>query len=137
MDKREIILGHNSNPINKNIPESNDYIKVNTNNENCVDNFNIYILFDNDNIKDICFEGEGCAISTSSTSIMIKNLIGKTTTEALNYIDNFENMLEGNPFDKELLQEAIVYEDINKQQNRVICASLPYRGIKEILKTRK
>ena len=43
-------------------------------------------------IKDIRFDGEACAISTASTSIMIKNLIGKNIKDAKDYINNFTNI---------------------------------------------
>jgi len=73
------------------------------------------------------------AISTSSTSIMIKNLIGKTIEEAQDYIENFEKMLNEEEYNEELLQEAIAYKEIYKQGNRKHCAFLPYEGIKKIL----
>ena len=131
--KREIIMDHYSNPKNKYRTYDPDYIKVNTNNSSCIDNLDIYLKIKDNVIEDIVFDGEACAISISSTSIMITNLIGKTIEEANNYITNFENMLNEQPYDKDILQEAICYEDIYKQSNRKHCASLPYRGIKEAI----
>ena len=84
-------------------------------------------------IKDICFDGEACAISISSTSIMIKNLIGKSVKEAKDYINNFINMVNEKNYDKDILNEAYVYEDIYKQSSRKTCATLPYRGILKVL----
>ena len=81
MDKelsREIILENFQNPMHKEEVNDPSYQKVNSRNPNCIDNLNIYIQFEQNKIKDIKFSGEACAISTSSTSIMIKNLIGKT-----------------------------------------------------------
>jgi len=131
--KRQIILDNYQNPFHKSIPEDNNYLKVNSNNVNCIDNIDLYILFDGSTIKDICFEGEACAITTSSTSIMIQNLRGKTVSDAIEYIDNFSNMIEEKPYDKELLNDAIVYDEIYKQASRKTCATLPYKGIKKIL----
>ena len=91
------------------------------------------ILIKDNIIKDICFTGEACAISISSTSIMIKNLIGKTVNEAKEYINNFLNMVNEKEYNKDLLNEGLVYEDIYKQSSRKTCASLPYRGIVEVL----
>ena len=127
--KREIILEHYQNPINKEEVSDNSYIRANHNNPNCIDNIDIYVLFDKDIIKDIKFNGEACAISTSSTSIMIKNLIGKTIKEAKEYINNFNNMCNELDYNKDILNEGIVYEDIYKQQNRKTCATLPYNAI--------
>ena len=131
--KRQIIMDNYQNPLNKSIPDSDDFIKVNSQNVNCIDNIDLYILFDKDKIKNVHFEGEACAISTSSTSIMISNLIGKTKKEALEFIANFENMIEDKPYNKEMLNDAIVFNEIYKQQNRKTCATLPYTGIKELL----
>ena len=131
--KREIIMEHYQNPLNRHIVEDESYIKVNTNNTSCIDNLDIYIKIDNDRIVDIAFTGEACAISISSTSIMIENLIGKTISEAKNIIDNFENMVNEKEYDSSVLNNAIVYNEIYKQNSRKTCAFLPYRGIREAL----
>ncbi len=133
--KREIILDHYQNPRHRGLGEDDTYKKVNSNNESCIDNIDLYVKIENDLIKDIQFNGEACAISTSSTSIMIENLIGKTIAEAKKYINNFENMVNEKEYDENLLQEGIVYQDIYKQNNRKTCATLPYVGIKKILDT--
>ena len=131
--KREIIMEHYQNPINRKIINDESYIKVNTANESCIDNIDMYILIKDNIIKDICFDGEACAISISSTSIMIKNLIGKSVSEAKDYINNFINMVNEKNYDKNILNEAYVYEDIYKQSSRKTCATLPYRGILKVL----
>ncbi len=135
--RREIILENYMQPLNKHKTEDKSYEMVNTNNSSCIDNLDIYVQIKDGIIKDICFDGEACAISTSSTSIMIHNLIGKTIDEALNYIDNFENMLNEKNYDEDLLESAIVYSEIYKQGNRKHCAYLPYEGIKKILQKQK
>ena len=131
--KREIILENYMHPDNRRDGDLEGYQKENTNNESCIDNLNIYVKINNKTIEDIYFNGEACAISTSSVSIMIHNLIGKTIKEALDYIDNFEKMIEGKEYDESILNDAIVYNEIHKQNNRKNCAYLPYRGIKKIL----
>ncbi len=131
--RREIILDHYQNPKNKETIEDERYIKVNSNNESCIDNINLYILMEEGIIKDIKFDGEACAISTSSTSIMITNLIGKTVKEAKEYIDNFDAMVNERDYDEEILNEGIVYNTIYKQGNRKHCAMLPYIGIRKVL----
>lgn len=135
--KREIILEHYQNPRNKEVVEDSRYQVVNSNNESCIDNINLYVFVEEGIIKDIKFSGEACAISTSSTSIMITNLIGKTLEGAKEYIQNFENMVMERDYDAELLQEGIVYDTIYKQNNRKTCALLPYIGIKKIIEKDK
>ncbi len=131
--KREIILENYQNPKNKGLLNDETYMKVNMNNESCIDEVNLEVKIENDIIKDIRFDGEACAISTSSTSIMISVLIGKTLTEAETILQNFVNMIDEKPYDKSVLEEAIVYDDIYKNPNRKKCALLSWWGIEKIL----
>ena len=127
--KREIILENMEHPFNKEEVNDDKYIKINSNNPNCIDNINIYVLIEDNIIKDLKFMGEACAISTSSTSIMIKNIIGKNINDAKDYINNFNKMCNEEEYDEDILNEAIVYQDIYKQSNRKNCALLPYKAI--------
>ena len=127
--KREIIMENYLHPYNKEEVIDDRYIKVNSNNESCIDNIDLFILFEDDRIKDIKFTGEACAISTSATSIMIKLLIDKTIAEVLDIATNYDNMINEKEYDKEVLQEALCYDDIYKQANRKTCATLPWKGI--------
>ena len=120
-------------PYNKQTIEDDKYIKVNSNNESCIDNIDLQILIKSGRISDIKFNGEACAISTASTSIMIKELLNKTVSEALNFIHEFEAMVNEEKYDENNLGEALVFDDIFKQKNRKTCATLPYKGIKKAL----
>lgn len=131
--RREIILDNYQNPINRGLTNDSHYIKENTNNESCIDNLDIEMKVENDIITDIRFDGEACAISTSATSIMIKTLIGKTTTEARKILKNYDNMILEEEYDKDILGELIVYDEIYKQPNRKTCALLPRNAIIKML----
>ena len=131
--KRSIILDNYSDAKNRGIPDNtDDYIMINSNNQSCIDNINIYVKLDNDLIKDIKFEGEACVIAISSTSILSDMLIGKTIEEAKEILKNYFNMIEEEDYDKKLLGEANVYEDMYKQPSRKTCATLFARGIGKI-----
>ncbi len=131
--KRSLLIDNFQNPQNKGLIDDESYIKINTNNESCIDELDFMIKIEDDIIKDIRFDGEACAISTSTASVMIKTLIGKTVKEALTIISNYENMIDEKAYDKDILGEAIIYDEIYKQPNRKKCALLPWNGIKEIL----
>lgn len=131
--RREIIMEHYQNPINRKVIEDPTYIKVNTRNSSCIDNLDIYVKIDNNKIIDIAFSGEACAISISSTSIMIENLIGKTIEEAKEYIKNFDNMINEEEYNEDILKDGICYSNIYKQSSRKTCATLPYRGMSQVL----
>ena len=131
--KRSIILDNYSNARNRGVPQdTTGYIKINSNNQSCIDNIDIYVKIENDKIIDIKFEGEACVIAISSTSILSSLLIGKTLSEANKILKNYFNMIEEEDYDKELLGEANVYEDMYKQPSRKTCATLFARGIGKI-----
>ena len=98
---RAIILDNYQSPSNRGIPSEEGYIKINTNNESCIDNLDIYVKLNNNVIEDIKFEGEACVISISSTSIMTKLLIGKTKEEAIDIINNYKNMIDEEDYNKD------------------------------------
>lgn len=135
--KRSIMIEHYQNPLNKGLKNDPLYRKVNMNSKTCIDNLDFECLIENNIIKDIRFDGEACAISTSSASIMTELLKGKTIEEAKKIIENYENMIDEKPYDKDILNEALVYDEIYKQPNRKRCATLPYDGIKKILDGKK
>lgn len=131
--KRSIILDNYTDAKNRGIPQNiDDYIVINSNNQSCIDNINIYVELDNDKISDIKFDGEACVIAISSTSILSDMLIGKTTNEAKEILNNYFNMIEEKEYNKDILGEANVYEDMYKQPSRKTCATLFARGISKI-----
>jgi len=131
--KRSIILEHYSNPKNKGLIEDNNYIKVDTNNESCIDEIHLMVKIDNGIIVDARFDGEACAICTSSTSIMIDTLIGKTVEEAIQIYENFNKMINEESYDEDILEQAVAYDDIYKQPNRKKCALLPWWGFEKVM----
>lgn len=131
--KKAIIIDNYQNPINRGLDNTDGYIKHNSHAVSCIDDIDIAVLFDGDIIKDIRFDGEACAISTSATSIMIHTFVGKTIEEARNIINNYENMINEEEYKKEVLDNLNVYDDIYKQANRKNCALLPIEGLKHIL----
>ena len=135
--RREIILDNYQNPMNKGLKDDDSYIKVNTNSESCIDNLDVMMKVVDNKIEDICFDGEACAISSSATSIMIRCLIGKSVDEALKILENYQNMINEKEYDKELLGELNVYDEICRQPNRKNCALIPYRAMMSILKELK
>ena len=131
--KREIILDNYNNPFNRGIPSDDSYIMINTNNESCIDNLDIYFKINEGKIVDVYFDGEACAISTSATSIINRIILNKTKDEIKEIIDNYKNMINELSYDKEVLKDLIVYDDIYLQPNRKTCALLPVKAIEKIL----
>ena len=132
--KRTIILEHFQHPKNKGLIDDNSYKFINMNNESCIDEINLMVKINDNKIEDIRFDGEACAICTSSTSIMIDTLIGKNVDDVKKILTNFLNMIDEKEYNSEILEQAIVYNDIAKQPNRKKCALLSWWGIEKILK---
>lgn len=135
--KREIILDHYQNPRHRGLIEDESYIKADTNNESCIDEIHLMVKIQDNHIVDARFDGEACAICTSSTSIMVETIIGKTVEEAIQIYENFNHMLNEEPYEKEILEQAFVYDDIYKQPNRKKCALLPWWGFEKVINTYK
>ena len=127
--KRSIILDNYQNPYHRLRHDEDDYLKLNSRNVSCIDNIDVYLKIKDGVIEDISFEGEACVISISSTSIMASTLVGKTIDEALKIIENYDDMIEEKEYDKDILGEAVVYDDIAKQPSRKKCAMLTWNGV--------
>jgi len=132
--KRSLILDNFSNPVNRGLKNDPSYIREDKNNSSCIDHFTIELKIENEIVKDIRFDGEACAIATSSISIAISKLINKTRKEALEIISNYNKMIRNEEYNKDILEELIIYEDISRQPARVKCATLGIEGIEDLLK---
>ena len=109
-------------------------------NPNCGDEIKLEFELDGDVIKDMAFTGHGCAISQSSTSIMIDTLRGKTVDEAKKIIGIFIDMVDRKPIsdnDKELLGNSLAFENISNMPARVKCALLSWYTAKQVLDEKK
>lgn len=130
---REIIMDHYNNPRNKKEVNDPNYVTVYMDSTSCIDKIYIQMLVKDGVIEDCCWHGNGCAISTASTSIMTELLKGKKVEEAEKIMESFQNMMYGKEYDPDLLDEAIVFMNTSKQPSRIKCATIGYRGVNKIL----
>src|SRR5476651_86854 len=89
---RDVILDHNRRPRNFGNLDSAD-ASVEAFNPMCGDRLTLRLKLAGDTISDIRFEGEGCAISTASASLMTEAVKGKTRSEALALFDRVHRLL--------------------------------------------
>ena len=90
---QEIILDHGKNPRNKG--KCNGYTNdAKAHNPLCGDKVHIYLNLNKDEIKELSFEGEGCAISLASASILTDTLKGKNLSFTKKMVEDFLNMLK-------------------------------------------
>ena len=131
--KREIILDNYQHPTNKGLKEDDSYIKENTRSNSCIDNIDLMMKIEDGIVVDACFDGEACAICTSSTSIIVKSLIGKSVNDAKEIIKNYQNMINEEDYNPEILGELNVFDEIYMQPDRKNCALLSSKSAVKIL----
>ena len=135
---RSIIMDHASHPQNKRTPKKPGYQMVHMHSDNCIDDLNIYLLLNDEMIvEDACFDGIACTISLSSTDIMCDLMKGKSVIEALYMIEQYNKMMHEEPFDEEVLDEAVVFINTSKQAARIRCATIGWNAADKILKEDK
>lgn len=136
---RAIIMEHYSHPNNKKTPDNlYEYQTIHMSSDNCIDDINIYLkVLNNNRISECFWDGVACTISTASTDIMCDLVKEKTKDEALEIIDNYLKMIHEEPFDEELLDEAIVFINTSKQAARIRCATIGWNGLKELIDEKK
>ena len=125
---QEVILDHNKRPRNFGPLEGADRDAEGFN-PLCGDRFNIHLKLDGDRIADIRFEGNGCAISTASASVMTETLKGKTIEEAKALFDSFHDVVTGKregEADIATLGKLAVFAGVSEFPVRVKCATLSW-----------
>ncbi|HOP50845.1 MAG TPA: SUF system NifU family Fe-S cluster assembly protein [Ignavibacteriales bacterium] len=125
---QQMILDHNKSPRNfKKLENYTHFAKGH--NPLCGDEIDIYVLIENNVIKDISFQGQGCAVSKSSASIMTTLLKGKTLEEAEEIYENFHKIVTSKIDDNINLDEMgklAVFAGVRKYPTRVKCATLAW-----------
>jgi nitrogen fixation protein NifU and related proteins len=135
---QEVILDHYKRPRNFGPLEGADH-KADGHNPLCGDRVTIYIVMDQDVIRDIRFEGEGCAISTASASLMTEILKGKTLAEVEALFGEFHEMLTGDPSQpaNPAQGKLAVFSGVREFPARVKCATLSWHTLQAALKEQK
>lgn len=132
----ELIMEHSMNSQNKrDLKEPTACLLGH--NPNCGDEIKLEVVLKDGKIVDAAFSGHGCAISQSSTSILIDTIRGKTKAEAKKIIAIFIKMIKREKItsaDRKLLGNAVAFENISNMPARVKCALLSWHTMEDILK---
>jgi nitrogen fixation NifU-like protein len=128
---QEVILDHNKRPRNFRIPDPNNR-KAEGYNPLCGDKITIFLYVEGDVIKDLGFQGTGCAISKASASLMTDALKGKTLAQANQLFDRFHHLVTGPASQAEAdeLGKLAVLGGVREYPMRVKCASLAWHTLK-------
>lgn len=133
---QEVILDHSRHPHNYHAMaqatrQAEGY------NPLCGDQLTLYIKLDGDKIQDISFQGNGCAISKSSASVMTDLVKGKSKEEAAALFEKFRGLVTGesgaamDPSDK-----MAVFSGVSEFPTRVKCAVLSWHTLRSILENK-
>lgn len=128
---QDVILEHCKNPRNfRSLPQANR--KAEGYNPLCGDHFTVFLQLENDAVKDISFEGSGCAISKASASMMTASLKGKTKLQAQELFERFHRLVTSRAteaHDGADVGKLVVFSGVSEFPVRVKCATLAWHAM--------
>ena len=129
---QELILEHSKKPRNFRVLEHANHTAEGFN-PLCGDKIKLYLDIEGDKIKDIGFQGSGCAISKASASMMTASIKGKTVTEVEELFSEFHKMLSGEAsakLNQTKLGKLSVFSGVSEFPVRVKCATLAWHALR-------
>jgi len=135
---QEVILDHQKRPRNFHRPDGANR-HADGYNPLCGDKVSVHIRLEDGRVKDIGFQGSGCAISTASASMMTESLKGKTLAEAEEIFHRFHDLVTGSApagADAAGLGKLAVFSGVRDYPARVKCASLAWHTMRAALEGR-
>jgi len=132
---QELILEHSKAPRNYRTLANADH-QAEGYNPLCGDRFTVYLHLEGDSIRDISFQGSGCAISKSSASMMTQILKGKTKEEAEKIFGCFHDLVTGHASengDQADMGKLAVFSGVSEFPTRVKCATLAWHTLQAAL----
>lgn len=124
---QEVILDHNRHPRNFGAPAAANR-KAEGNNPLCGDRVTVYVDLADGLLRNVAFEGAGCAISTASASLMTEALKGHTLEEARSLFHDFHALVTQGSTGEDLGSLA-AFTGVREYPMRVKCATLPWHAL--------
>lgn len=132
---QEMILDHYKRPRNfGRAPSANHHAEGY--NPLCGDRVTIFLVLEGDVIKNLSFEGSGCAICTASSSVMTEVLREKTIEEAEEIFGRFHDLVTSDPdspVDADRLGKLAIFGGVREYPIRIKCATLPWHTFQAAL----
>jgi nitrogen fixation NifU-like protein len=128
---QQVILDHNKKPRNFRKPETANY-SAEGYNPLCGDQLTVYLNLEDDTVKDVGFEGSGCAISKAAASMMTQAVKGKSKEETEKLFNQFHSMVTGElneETDENSLGNLKIFAGVREFPVRVKCATLPWHTL--------
>ena len=125
---QEVILDHSRSPRNFRRLEGANR-EAEGHNPLCGDEVRLYLLMEGDVVKDISWQGSGCAISKASASILTTALKGRTRDEVNRLFEKVREMVTTGKQNGEDIGKLAVFAGVHKFPARVKCAILPWHAV--------
>jgi nitrogen fixation protein NifU and related proteins len=128
---QQVILDHFKNPRNFGVLEQCNY-SAHGHNPLCGDTLDLTLLVEDNVIKDVKFDGDGCAISKASASVMTTLLKGKSIDEVKVLFNKFHEAVTSDPnseVDVEQLGKLAAFAGVREFPARIKCASLAWHTL--------
>lgn len=127
-----VVAEHSKAPHHHGVLEQADQVTLN--NPTCGDVINLTVQFQGNKIEAIAFAGDGCTISTASSSMMTDLVIGKTLDQARDLADIFSKMVQGESDERQKeLGDAAFLAGVSKFPQRIKCATLAWNALKKAI----
>ncbi len=126
---QQLIVDHSKNPRNCRAIEGAD-LSAEGHNPLCGDHVTLFVKMDGDKVADISFQGNGCAISTASASLLTEVLKGKSRAEAEKLFASFHDMVTGHGGSGAELGKLTVFAGVSEFPVRVKCATLVWHTMR-------
>ena len=128
---QELIIDHSKRPRNFKVLETANR-KLEGYNPLCGDKITVFLELERDRVKNVSFQGSGCAISTASASVMTESVKGKTLAEVETLFEVFHQMVMGKPpaaGNVPELGKLAVFSGVSEFPARVKCATLAWHTL--------
>ena len=129
---QEVILEHSKHPRNYRALETANH-KAEGYNPLCGDHYTVYLDLQGGSIRDISFEGTGCAISKASASMMTQSVKGRTADEAEALFGKFHELVTGRAGSGDDIGKLAVFSGVSEFPLRVKCATLAWHTLRAAL----
>lgn len=129
---QEVILDHNKRPRNFRVLDPCTH-RADGHNPLCGDQVTVFVEVEDEVIKAVTFQGQGCAISTASASLMTTMLTGKTVEEAERLFGQFYDLVTGQSQPSPAMGKLAVLAGVRDYPSRVKCATLAWHAVQAAL----
>jgi nitrogen fixation NifU-like protein len=130
---QEIILDHYRSPHHKGLREPYQ-AEVRHLNPTCGDEITLRVFVDDDIVRDVSYDSQGCSISQASASVMTDLVIGKSVAEAVEIHEEFLQLMQSKGElepDEDVLEDAIAFAGVSRYPARIKCALLAWMAWKD------